>query len=77
MNLYCKYLIGKNADEQSLALFERAIQHEETVLDNHELKLLIFILKNPWSLGFVDSAMGLFDAEHKLRKKNGNCFCYS
>ncbi len=69
MNLYCNYLTGNNADEQSLQLFKRAIQHEETILNKQEINLLQFIINNPWVMGFIDSALGLFKPKHRLRKR--------
>jgi hypothetical protein len=69
MSVYCKYLTGINADEQSLALFQRAIQHEETILNDEEIKLLQFMIRNPFSVGMVDSALGLFRPKHRLRKR--------
>jgi hypothetical protein len=69
MIVYCKYLTGKSADNQSLSLFERAIQHEETILNDAEIKLLQFIISNTWCIGFIDSALGLFNPKHRLRKR--------
>jgi hypothetical protein len=69
MSVYCKYLTGINADEQSLALFQRAIQHEETILNDEEIKLLQFMIGNPFSVGMIDSALGLFRPKHRLRKR--------
>lgn len=69
MNIYCKYLTGQNADSQCLLLFERAIQHEETILNDAEINLLQFMIGNTWSIGFIDSALGLFNPKHRLRKR--------
>jgi hypothetical protein len=69
MTIYCRYLTGKNPDEQSLSLFERAIQHEETILVDDEIKLLQFMISNTWSIGLIDSALGLFNSGHRLRKR--------
>jgi len=69
MTIYCRYLTGKNPDEQSLALFERAIEHEETILVDDEVRLVQFMISNTWSIGFVDSALGLFNPNHRLRKR--------
>ncbi len=69
MIVYCRYLTGQTADSQSLSLFERAIQHEETTLNDVEIKLLQFMISNTWSVGFIDSALGLFNPKHRLRKR--------
>ena len=69
MNIYCRYLTGLNADEQSMALFARAIEHEETTLNDKEINLLQFMIRNTWSIGLVDSALGLFNSNHRLRKR--------
>jgi len=69
MGIYCKYLTGLDADEQCLLLFYRAIQHEETVLNDAEIKKLQFIIRNPGSMGLIDSALGMFNPEHALRKR--------
>ena len=69
MAVYCKYLTGKNPDEQSISLFERAIQHEETVLVDDEVNLLQFMIRNTWSIGLIDSALCLFNSGHRLRKR--------
>ena len=69
MIVYCKYLTGKQADAQSLSLFDRAIQHEETTLNDAEIRLLQFMINNSWSVGLIDSALGLFNPKHRLRKR--------
>jgi len=69
IDIYCKYLTGKNADEQSMLLFKRAIQHEETILDEKEIRLLQFMIRNTFNVGLIDSALGLFKPKHKLRKR--------
>lgn len=69
MNCYTNYLLGKNADEQSLSLFERAIKQEATILNSEEEKLLRFMLNNSWSVTLFDAAFGMFLPKHKLRKR--------
>ncbi|MCX6200389.1 MAG: hypothetical protein NTY88_14410 [Bacteroidetes bacterium] len=69
MNCYTNYLLGKNADEQSLTLFERAIKQEATILNDEEEKLLRFMVKNLWSVTLLDAAFGMFLHKHKLRKR--------
>ena len=68
MSIYCRYLTGLNADEQCITLFERTIQHEEAILNEAEVKLLQFMIANTWCIGFIDSALGLFNPKHRLRK---------
>lgn len=69
MDCYCRYLLGKEADEQSLNLFARAICHEEATLAPDEIKLLSFMLKNRWSVSLIDAALGMFHPHHRLRKR--------
>lgn len=69
MNAFCNYLLGKNADENSLRLFEAAIQHEATQLNEKEIRLLEFMLSNRWTIGYIDAAMGIFYHNHRLRKR--------
>lgn len=69
MNCYARYLLNQSADEQSLSLFERAIQHEATILTEKEERLLQFMLNNTWSVPLIDAATGLFSPKHKLRKR--------
>lgn len=69
MNCYTNYLLGKNADEQSLSLFERAIKQEATILNEQEERLLRFMLNNSWSITLLDAAFGMFLPKHKLRKR--------
>ena len=69
MSIYCKYLTGKEADSQSIALFQRAIKHEEVKLDEPSIKLLQFIIRNQFTIGSIDSALGLFQPSHPLRKR--------
>ena len=66
MNIYCRYLTGQNADTQCLSLFEQAIQHEETILNDAEINLLRFMINNTWSIGLIDSALGLFNSKHRF-----------
>jgi hypothetical protein len=66
MNLYCRYLTGKDADEKSAELFDRAIQGNPEQLGGEE-KLIRFLIENRWSLGCVDAALGFFLPRHRVR----------
>ena len=69
MDLYCRYLTGKSADAISQQLFARAVELELVKLDAAEERARHFILRNPWSVGPVDAAMGFFLPKHGLRRR--------
>ena len=69
MSVYCRYLMGKDADEQSLNLFAQAVRHQEVKLSENEQKLLHFLLHQPWSVSCIDAALGLFKPHHVLRRR--------
>lgn len=69
MNGYTNYLIGTNADEQSLLLFEKASHQPSMQLSEREKKLLHFVLQHKWGMGCVDAAMGIFTPKHPIRKR--------
>ena len=69
MSIYCKYLTGKEADEQSILLFQSAVRQQKIALNEDDIKLLQFIIRNQFTIGAIDSALGLFKPEHPLRKR--------
>jgi hypothetical protein len=69
MNLYCGYLTGQPADGHSLALFTRAVEFGIAPLDDRGKQLLRFLIRNQWSFGCVDAALGVFLPRHGLRRR--------
>lgn len=69
MQCYCNYLLGKEADEHSLGLFEKAAKQDTMQLLPADEKLLNFVIENTWALGMVDAALGLFYPKHVLRRR--------
>ncbi len=67
MQCYCQYLLQKDADEQSIRLYE--IAAKQIQLSNKEEKLLSFVLNNTWSIGCIDAALALFFPKHILRRR--------
>ena len=69
MDLYCRYLTGRPANAISQELFARAVGLELVTLASREESARQFILRNPWSIGPVDAAMGFFLPKHGLRRR--------
>ncbi len=69
MDIYCQYLVGRQADEHSLALFEKAILQHKADLSPTEQHLLLFMINHPSSVRFIDAAVGMFHPNHILRKR--------
>ncbi len=69
MDLYCRYLTGNLADALSQALFPRGVDRGLVQLGSGEEKVRQFILRNPWSVGSIDAALGLFVPKHGLRRR--------
>ena len=69
LNCYCQYLLGKEADEQSIMLFEKASQQSASILSTATEKIIAFMIQHPSSVSFIDAAIGLFYPKHPLRKR--------
>lgn len=69
MKLYCRYITGLEADAHSVNLFAHAIAQHKADLTTSEAALLQVMLQYPRSIPFIDAALGLFYAEHILRKR--------
>lgn len=68
--IFGKYLLGgKMPNEQSVSLYQKAMQLKPVQLTEKETKLLQFILRNPRSASLIDSALGFFDSRNAVRKK--------
>lgn len=69
MDLYCRYLTGRPADALSQELFGHAVNLGLVKLESGEERARQLILRNPWSVGPVDAALGFFLPKHGLRRR--------
>jgi hypothetical protein len=65
-----KYLLGGKApDEKVIVLYLRAIEIKQLNLNDKENRIWNFMLKNQWSIVYIDSALALFDPQSVIRKR--------
>jgi hypothetical protein len=67
--VFTQYLIGEEADSQSIKLYNKAQQKLNITLTSKEAKRLNFILKHNFVIGMIDGALALQNAESGIRKK--------
>lgn len=67
--IFGKYLLGKVPNEKSIALYEKAMEELRISPVRNEERLLRFMLKNPGSVKWIDSALAMFRKESQIRKR--------
>jgi hypothetical protein len=67
--VFSRYLIGEEADEQSIQLYLSANTKLNITLTDKEVKRLTFLLNNPSFIGMADGALAITDRESGIRKK--------
>ncbi len=69
MRVYCRYFTGSEADEGSVNSFERGVVQKCIPLNEKEERALRFLIRNAWSIGCIDAALGLFHPPCNLRRR--------
>jgi hypothetical protein len=67
--VFGRYLIGRDIDEDAVALYARALQSETYEGDDGERAVALFAVERPWSLGAIDGALALTRPRALLRRK--------
>lgn len=67
--VFCRYISGKKATDQSITLYSIAITKRPLLFDAKDERILRFILSKPFFIGFVDGAMAFFKKESAVRKR--------
>lgn len=67
--VFSRYLIGQEADEQSVQLYINANKTLNITLIDKEVKRLTFLLNNLSFIGMADGALAITDSESGIRKK--------
>lgn len=67
--IFGRYLLdGQTPNEKSISLYETAMQIRPITIESEE-KILRFILKNPSTIGMVDSAFAFSKKKSAVRRK--------
>jgi hypothetical protein len=64
-----RYLLGQNADQDVVALFERAARIRPIPTTSSDGRIMTFIRRHPWSIGLFDSALAVWRPGAALRQK--------
>jgi hypothetical protein len=65
--LFTKYLVGKDANPQSVKLYKTAMVDSQP--NNSDIKLLNFMLSHPASIGFIDAGLIFHDSDSEARRR--------
>lgn len=65
--LFTRYLIGKDADSQSIQLYKTAIDNSKP--DKADKKLLDFMVSHPGSIGFIDAGLIFHNSSSEARRR--------
>lgn len=69
-NIIGEYLLGKkNPIKKSIGLYIKAIEVKQINLTKNENKIWVFMIKNKWSIGCIDSALAFFSPQSNIRKR--------
>jgi hypothetical protein len=66
---FTRYLIGKEADEQTIQLYISAHKKLDIGITEKEARRIKFLLGTPSFIGMADSALALSNSESGIRKK--------
>jgi hypothetical protein len=67
--ILARYLLGENTDQDVLALFEKAKRLRPIPMTESDTRIMEFVRKYPWSVGFLDSALAILRPAAALRQK--------
>lgn len=69
IELYTRYLIGRNATPNVSALFVAAITRRDLEFEARTIKMVHLCLKYPLLIGLFDAATGIFERDNEWRKR--------
>ncbi|MEO5643830.1 MAG: hypothetical protein ABIQ40_00910 [Bacteroidia bacterium] len=68
--IFGRYLLGgKNPNAKSISLYTEAMKLRPAEVIGSDKKILVFILKNNWSIGMIDSALAFSKGKSVIRRK--------
>lgn len=67
--IFCRYLIGRPADELTIRLYIKAIEIVPYPLSQSDEKIISFALNNTWSIRMLDAAAALLQPHGELRRR--------
>ena len=67
--IFGRYILKKQPNDYCVDLYEQAMMKLNIIIGNKDKKILMFILKNPWSIGLVDAGLCMFHKESAVRRK--------
>lgn len=67
--VFARYLAGSVPDERTVTLYMKAMKLRQVHLSARDDRIIRFVLRHRWALGFVDSALALNEPRSALRQK--------
>jgi hypothetical protein len=67
--ILCRYLVGQAATQTIKQQYAHFIQKDPLPISQADAKLLPHIDKHPWTIGIIDAALSLYDAESEVRRR--------
>lgn len=67
--VFSRYIIGREADEQSINLYIMAQQKLDIPISPRQASKLKFTLRHPSTLPAIDGALAMVNPEHAIRRK--------
>jgi hypothetical protein len=72
---FSRYLVGGSATQKATELYVHALQTVPGAIQSKEKKLLDFMMRNPWSVGFVDAGLAMVNPKSEIRRRVYTMFC--
>lgn len=66
---FSRYILGRDADDDTLRDYERAVAILAPVSSERDAQLLEFARKHVWSIGALDAALALVEPRSILRRR--------
>lgn len=67
--VFSRYIIGREPDEQSVNLYIKAQQKLDIAISPRQASKLKFTLRHPSTLPAIDGALAIVNPEHAIRRK--------
>jgi hypothetical protein len=67
--VFGRYLGGSVPDERAVTLYMKAMELRPVHLSARDAKIIRFVLRHRWALGFADSALAFNEPRSALRQK--------
>jgi hypothetical protein len=67
--VFGRYLLRESPDSTAQSLYVKALKSNSGSLTLHDQRLLLFVLRHPWSVGLIDSGLARMSPLSEVRRR--------